>query len=87
LKKPERKNNKKLFANFFRERCSLFLLITSGAPHMAELPQVWGWPLLQYNDEVRNDSGIINDLIDWTDEDVLHTIYFNKLYANFAHTG
>ena len=54
---------------------------------MAELPQVWGWPLLQYNDEVRNDSGIINDLIDWTDEDVLHTIYFNKLYANFAHTG
>lgn len=58
-----------------------------GVPHMGELPQVWGWTLLQYNDEVRNDSGILNDIIAWTEEDIQQTIYFNKLYANFAHTG
>ena len=54
---------------------------------MGELPQVWGWTLLQYNEEVRNDSGILNDIIHWTEEDVRQTIFFNKLYANFAHTG
>ena len=54
---------------------------------MAEIPYTWGWTLLKFNDEVRNDSGFANDIIDWTDEDVLYTVYWNKLYANFAHTG
>jgi hypothetical protein len=54
---------------------------------MGEIPYTWGWTLLKFNDEVRNDSGIINDIIDWTEEDVVYTIYWNKLYANFAQTG
>ena len=62
-------------------------MLVSGVPHMGEIPQVFGLPLLKLNEQVRNDTGIHFDIVDWTEEDIRQTIYWQTMYANFAHTG
>ena len=62
--------------------------ITTGVPHMGELPHVWGWPLLRYNPEVRASSKIVFDIIEWTcDEDMKWVYFIQEMWANFAKYG
>ena len=60
-----------------------------GVPHMGEIPYIFGLPLLKMdgNEEVRNNSAIVWDVVDWTEEDQAHAIYFIKLLTNFVKTG
>ena len=37
---------------------------------MADLPYVFGWPFLKLDDNVRNDSGMYFDVVDWMEEDI-----------------
>ncbi len=55
---------------------------------MAELPYVWGYPLLQINPEVREDARFFFDIIDWTlEEDIDYAEFIITAWANFAKTG
>lgn len=58
-----------------------------GVPHMGDLPYVWGWPLLQLNPDVRENQGILLDIIEWDEEDIEYTDLIQTLWLNFAKTG
>ena len=63
------------------------MLVIPGVPHIMEIPAVWGITLLPFNPDVQADSEIEFDLIHWTDEDVLQTIFAQDLWTNFAKYG
>ncbi len=62
-------------------------LLLTGVPHNGEIPYVFGWPLLQKHFNVRLDSGIIVDLIQWDDRDIEWAEYMMTLWTNFAKYG
>lgn len=51
-----------------------------------ELPYFWGYPLLTLNDEVRNQSGIV-DYFGYTALDIAYAEYWMTLVTNFVKTG
>lgn len=58
----------------------------AGVPHSGEIPYVWGWPLLRLDPEVRRDSRIFIDVVDWTPDDFAYAEFFMDLFTNFAKT-
>jgi len=87
MKDHQKYNNIYGYRYGYRGRNSTIVPEWMGVPHSGELPQVWGWTLLKYNEHVRNDTGGLEDFIDWTEEDMRHTVYWNKMYTNFAKFG
>jgi len=57
-----------------------------GCPHMLDLPNLWGYPMLELNPDVRNQSCIV-DVIGYTDVDVQYSDYWMTLVTNFVKTG
>jgi hypothetical protein len=53
---------------------------------MLDVPYFWGFPMLQLNDDVRNQTGIV-DVIGYTDVDVAYATYWMTLATNFVKTG
>ena len=53
---------------------------------MLDVPNLWGFPMLQLNPDVRNQSGVV-DLIGYTDIDIAYSDYWMTLITNFARTG
>lgn len=51
---------------------------------MGEIPYVWGWTLLKLAPEVRRDSRILIDIIDWNEEDFEYAEFTMDLFTNFA---
>ena len=70
-------------ADFFLAFLVLIVFFV-GVPHTGEVAYVWGYPLLQYNPAVRNDSQIFTDSTEWTEEDVSYTVYMQTLWTNFV---
>lgn len=64
-----------------------FNCVSAGAPHMAEIPYVWGYGKLLNNQAVRDDSGIHYDVVGWTPEDATYADYQITLWTNFAKYG
>ncbi|CAH1789337.1 unnamed protein product [Owenia fusiformis] len=58
-----------------------------GVPHNGELPYVWGWSWLQFNENVRNQTGMILDPIEWNQEDAEYADYVMTMWSNFAKFG
>lgn len=53
---------------------------------MLDVPYVWGFPLIQLNPDVRNQSGVV-DLMNYTDTDIAYTDFWMTLITNFAREG
>jgi len=58
-----------------------------GVPHNGELPYVFGWSLLPFNPEIREDAAIPIDVIPWDEEDEEWAYYITKMWTNFAKYG
>ena len=68
-----------------------FLVITCnvfpGCFHSAELPYIFGYPLLLDAPEVRNDSKIFVDIFPYNQEDKDYAEFMHDLWTNFAKFG
>lgn len=60
--------------------------LATGCPHALDVPYVWGYPMLQLNRDVRNQSGVI-DGIGYTSVDIAYSDFWMTLITNFAKTG
>ena len=60
------------------------LYFSQGVPHMGEIPYVWGWSLLHLAPQVRIDSRILLDIIDYNSEDIAYAEFTMDLFTNFA---
>ena len=64
------------------------MTMNSGVSHTAELPYVWGTPILyQQNQAVVDDSGGIVKTTLWTQVEINYSDYIMLLWTNFAKYG
>ena len=61
--------------------------IATGSVHAADIPYTFGYPLLQFNDDVRNNTGMTFAPIDYDDTDVAVSEFMMTLWTNFAKFG
>ena len=62
-------------------------LFATGVPHSGELPYVFGWSLMKLAPQVRADSRILLDIMDYNDEDEEYADFIMDLWTNFAKYG
>ena len=55
-----------------------------GVPHSAELPFVFGWANMKLAPQVRADSRILIDILDYREEDFAYADFIMDLWTNFA---
>ena len=58
-----------------------------GVPHSGELPYVFGWSLMQTAPQVRADSRILLDIMQYNEEDIQYANFVMDLWTNFAKYG
>ena len=62
--------------------------LLTGVFHAADVPYIFGHPLIGLHPEVEIDSEIeVMSLIPWTDDDYEYSEYWIDLLSNFAKTG
>ena len=65
----------------------LLSLLNLGVFHAMDIPYVFGYPYLPLNPDVRNNSGINIDVINYNDEDREYFDFIGDMWTNFAKFG
>ena len=63
------------------------ILTWIGSVHTTDVPYTFGYPLLQFNDDVKNNTGLMSAHIDYDDTDVAVTEFMMTMWTNFAKFG
>ena len=63
------------------------LVTIPGCPHATDIPYLFGYPMLQFNDAVKNNTGLWFAPVDWNMEDVEFSNLMITFWVNFAKTG
>ena len=59
----------------------------SGSVHATDMAYTFGYPLLQFNDAVKNNTGLTFAPIDYDDTDVAVSEMIITMWTNFAKFG
>ena len=60
--------------------------ISKGVTHAEELWYVWGYPMLQFNEQIAQDY-LLEPNVTYDADDVEQSLFMQKLWTNFAKFG